>query len=144
MDDDLRINRSLVIPGDELKLSFSTSGGPGGQHANKASTRVEVTWNVASSRALGPRQREKILSALRTRIDSTGTLRLTSDRYRSQLRNREDALNRLAQLVAEALRPARTRRATAPTESSKQRRLAEKKRRAETKRRRRPPYVDLD
>ena len=142
--DDLRINRSLVIPGDELRLSFSTSGGPGGQHANKAATRVEVAWNVASSRALGPRQRSRILAALRSRIDSTGTLRVTSDRYRSQLRNREDALDRLARLVAEALRPRKVRRATAPTPVSRERRLTAKKQRSQIKKgRRRPARDDL-
>lgn len=140
--EDLRVNRSLVIPGDELRLSFSTSGGPGGQHANKAATRVEVAWNVASSRALGPRQRSRILAALRTRIDSNGTLRLSSDRYRSQRRNREDVLNRLAQLVAEALKPPKPRRATAPTPAARERRLADKRRRSDVKRRRRRPARD--
>lgn len=140
--DDLQVNRSLVIPGDELRLSFSPSGGPGGQHANKAATRVEVTWDVARSRALGPRQRSRILAALRNRIDSTGTLRLSSDRYRSQLRNREDVRDRIARLVAEALRPPKARRATTPTTASRERRLADKKRRSEIKRGRRRAAPD--
>jgi ribosome-associated protein len=139
---DVRVNRSLVIPDDELRLSFSTSGGPGGQHANKAATRAQVSWNVANSTVLGPRQRSKIREALRTRIDSTGTLRLVSDRYRSQLRNREDVLDRLARLVAEALRPRKARRATSPTPGSKQRRLDDKRRRSQVKRGRRRPVAD--
>jgi ribosome-associated protein len=140
--EDVRVNRSLIIPGDELRLSFSTSGGPGGQHANKAATRVDVAWNVANSRALGPRQRSRVLAGLRTRIDSAGTLRLSSDRYRSQLRNREDVLDRLARLVAEALRPPKARRATAPTPASRERRLAGKRRRSVIKKRRRRPARD--
>ena len=139
MKEDVRINRSVTIPGDEVELTFSPSGGPGGQHANKASTRAELAWNVATSRALGPRQRERIRGALRTRIDSSGTLRLTSDTYRSQLRNREDVIERLQREVAAALKPIKKRRPTAPTRASKERRLEQKKRRSETKRLRRGP-----
>ncbi|MGH2787085.1 MAG: alternative ribosome rescue aminoacyl-tRNA hydrolase ArfB [Actinomycetota bacterium] len=140
--EDLRVNRSVVIPGNELRMSFSTSGGPGGQHANKASTRVDLVWNVADSRALGPRQRSRVLAALRSRLDATGTLRLTSDSHRSQLRNREEVLSRLAHLVAVALKPPKPRRATIPTQASRERRLASKKRRSEVKRRRRRPADD--
>jgi ribosome-associated protein len=139
---DIRVNRTLTIPEDELRFSFTTSGGPGGQHANKASTRVEIAWNVAASRALGPRQRDWILSRLGRRIDSGGTLRVVSDRYRSQLRNREDAQARLARLVAEALRRPKARRPTAPTAASRQRRIASKKRRSEVKRSRRTPRIE--
>ena len=134
MTEDLQINRSLTIPGDELKLSFTTSGGPGGQHANKAATRVELTWNIESSRALGPLQRQRIRTRLRRRIDSSGTLRLVSDAHRSQMRNREEVRKRLAELVADALRPQRKRLATAPTKGAEERRLKNKKRRSETKR----------
>jgi ribosome-associated protein len=82
------------------------------------------------------------MSRLRRRIDSSGVLRLASDRHRSQYRNREDAARRLAALVAEALRPATKRIDTAPTRASKERRLQAKRRRAETKRERRPPFED--
>lgn len=137
MAEDLRVGRSLTIPGDELELTFTTSGGPGGQHANRSSTRVVLSWNVSESRALGERQRQRIRTQLRRRIDNSGTLRVASDRYRSQLRNREDAMGRLADLIAEALRPTKKRVATAPTKASKERRLQEKKRRSQTKRARR-------
>jgi ribosome-associated protein len=135
--DDVRVNRSVVIPDDEIEMRFSTSGGPGGQHANKAATRVELAWNVAASRALGPRQRARIQDRLRTRIDSSGTLRLTSDKYRSQWRNREDVIARLTDLVADALRPEKKRVGTTPTKASKERRLQDKRRRSTTKRLRR-------
>lgn len=96
-----------------------------------------MLWNVATSRSLGPRQRERLRNRLRNRIDTSGTLRLTSDRYRSQLRNREDVIERLRDLVADALRPEKHRHKTAPTKASKERRLRDKKRRAELKRARR-------
>jgi ribosome-associated protein len=143
MSDGLRINRTLTIPSNELDLSFSPSGGPGGQHANRSSTRVDLAWNVDASQALGPRQRARIRSGLRNRIDSSGTLRLSSDSHRSQLRNREDVLRRLAALVAQALRPVKHRRKTSPTAASVERRLRAKRRRSEVKRARRPPGGDF-
>jgi ribosome-associated protein len=141
--EDVRVNRSLAIPGDEIELRFTTSSGPGGQHANKAATRVELAWNVAASQALGPRQRERIRDRLRTRIDSSGTLRLGSEKHRSQWRNREDVVQRLAGLVAEALRPEKKRIATGPTAASQERRLKEKRRRSEVKRLRKPSDDDV-
>jgi ribosome-associated protein len=139
---DLKVTRSLSIPGREIKLSFETSGGPGGQHANKAATRVVAEWNVADSSALGPRQRARILEGLKRRIDSSGTIRIASDRYRSQTRNRDDVLDRLAILVAEAVTPRKHRVATQPGRAARERRLQQKRRRAELKRGR--GRVDLD
>ncbi len=133
----LRVSRSLTIPADELELRFTTSGGPGGQHANKVATRADLSWNVQASRALSPRQRERIARRLAHRIDSSGTLRVVSDRYRSQLRNREDALAKLARIVADALRVDKKRVATEPTRASKERRLRHKRHHSETKRLRR-------
>lgn len=133
----VRVNRSLEIPDDELEFTFSTSSGPGGQHANKAATRVDVAWNVAASGVLGPRQRDRIRSRLGRRIDSAGVLRLSSSRFRSQLRNRADVTERLAGLVAEALRPEKKRVATRPTRASVERRLRAKKQRSATKQARR-------
>lgn len=133
----VRVNRSLEIPDDELEFTFSTSSGPGGQHANKAATRVDVAWNVAVSGVLGPRQRDRIRSRLGRRIDSAGVLRLSSSRFRSQLRNRADVTERLAGLVAEALRPEKKRVATRPTRASVERRLRAKKQRSATKQARR-------
>lgn len=134
---DLRVTRSVVIPAHEIGLRATTSGGPGGQHANKVATRVELAWNVDSSEALGPRQRERVRHKLRNRIDSSGTLRLSSDRYRSQLRNKQDVLQRLASLVGEALEPVKRRLPTAPSRAATERRLQDKKRRGDIKRARR-------
>lgn len=133
----IRVNRSLVIPPDELRFNFATSGGPGGQHANKTATRAELVWNIDNSRALGPRQRDRLRTRLANRIDSVGNLRVVSDRYRSQMRNRQDVTERLARLVATALRTPKSRVASAPTRASKERRLRAKKHRSEIKRNRR-------
>lgn len=142
MNRSVRVTKHVVIPSDEIHLRHRTSGGPGGQHANKTATRVDLTWDVAGSRALGPRQRARVLHALRARIDASGTLHLSSDRRRSQLRNREDVLERLGAMVAAALRPQKARLATAPSEAARERRLAEKKRRSQTKSARRAPTFD--
>ena len=136
MSRDVRINRSLTIPGDEIQLRFSTSGGPGGQRANKAATRADLAWNVATSRALGPRQRQRLRQKLRSRIDSSGTLRLSSATERSQQRNREAVMRRLERLVRDALKRETPRLATAPTRASQEKRLQDKKRRSELKKQR--------
>ncbi len=131
----------MTIPEHELEYRFSPSGGPGGQHANKAATRAELTWNVTASEAVGPRQRHRILEALEHRIDSSGNLRLTSDRRRSQLQNRADVTERLRTMVSEALVPQTKRVDTKPTKASKERRLTQKRKRSEVKQKRR---VQLD
>ena len=138
----VRITRSVTIPDSEIDLRFTRSGGPGGQHANKTSTKVELAWNVADSTALGPRQRDRLLHNLRRRLDSSGTLRVTSDKHRSQLRNREEATTRLQELVREGLRVRKARVATKPSEGAKRRRLEQKRHRAEVKRGRQRPTDD--
>ena len=140
--DGIPVGRNVTIPEDEIELKFSPSGGPGGQHANRSATRVELTWNVASSRALDERQRDRLRARLRHRIDSGGVLRLTSDKHRSQFQNRADVRRRLASLVADALRPRTRRVPTTPTAASGRRRLQSKRRRSEIKRLRRTPPPD--
>ena len=137
----LRVTRSVTIPDSEIVLRYSRSGGPGGQHANKTSTKAEWSWNVAESSALGPRQRARLLHNLR-RLDSSGTLRITSDTHRSQLRNREEVIERLRALVGDALQVRKSRIATQPSKGAKQRRLEQKRRRSEVKRGRRRPAED--
>jgi len=139
---DIRVNRNVTIPDDELSFTFVPSGGPGGQHANRSSTKVILEWNLAASRAVGPRQKQRIHAALRSRVNSAGVIRLSSDRHRSQLKNREDVAGRLGELIARALIPVKHRTATAPTASSRDRRIREKKRRGEIKRARRRPDRD--
>ena len=129
----IKINRSLVVPDQEVEYRFTTSGGPGGQHANKASTRVELLWNVTESQVLGPRQRQRIVGALRNRIDKEGNLRLSSDRHRSQMQNRNDVTDRFRTLIHDALIPPKPRIRTGPSRAAKERRLQDKKKRSATK-----------
>jgi ribosome-associated protein len=142
MSDGVRVNQRVRIPIDEIEFTFSTSSGPGGQHANKASTRVDLTWNIDASRVLNRVDRDRLRARLRHRIDSSGALRLSSDRSRSQWRNRADVTARLADLVGEALKPPKQRVATAPTRGSVQRRLEGKRRRGAIKRNRRATFED--
>ena len=133
MEGVLRVTRSCAIPLDELEWRFSASGGPGGQHANTANTRVEVLFDVASSPSLGPRQKARMLENL------APVVRVVASRHRSQLRNREEALERLRQRLASALEVKRDRVATKPTLGSEERRRRAKARRSQTKRLRRIP-----
>jgi ribosome-associated protein len=127
----LRVSRSCAIPLSELRWRFSRSGGPGGQHANTSDTRAEVIFDVAASTALGPRQRERLLAKLGPEV------RAVAADERSQARNRELAMQRLAARIADALRVETPRRPTRPTKGSVERRLAEKRRHAARKRDRR-------
>ena len=144
MDGGVKVTRSLTIPMSELEFVFMPSGGPGGQHANRSSTKVVVAWNVNESNALGPRQKQKVQAALRSRIDSSGVLRLSSDRHRSQMRNREDVVRRLADLVARALRPIKPRTATTPTRSAREKRMKQKRQRGQIKKARQRPRAEDD
>ena len=136
---DLPIHRDVVIPGAELEEAASRSGGPGGQHVNKASTRVTLRWNVNASKAVGSVRRARLLERLARRLTREGDLIVHASKHRSRARNRERARGRLAELVRDALAVKRPRRATRPTSSSKLRRVETKRRRSNVKRRRRPP-----
>src|SRR5207248_3455733 len=136
MADDLRVTRSLSIPADELEWRFSASGGPGGQHANTANTRVEVRFDVARSPSLGPRQRARLLERLGP------VVRVVASDERSQLRNRELALERLTARLAEGLAVQRRRVPTCPSRSAREARLGDKRRRSLTKRGRARPEAE--
>jgi ribosome-associated protein len=127
----LRVTSHLTIPLEELSWRFSGSGGPGGQHANTANTRVELIFDVATSPSLGPRQRARLLERFGP------TVRVVASDERSQTRNRALALERLAERLAQALRPVTPRRPTRPTAGSRERRLNEKRQQGERKRQRR-------
>ena len=135
-DDDLVVTRSVRIPRHELEVSFSASGGPGGQHANRSHTRVELRFDVASSAAFGPAQRQRVLDRLGAEV------RIVADDERSQLRNRALAERRLVERLQGALHVERPRRPTRPTKGSKERRIASKQRRGEVKRGRSRPSRD--
>jgi ribosome-associated protein len=139
MDGELPTDGGVRIPVAELTYRATRAGGPGGQHVNTSSTRVEVTWNVAASAALTEEQRALLMRRLASRLDGSGVLRLTSARTRSQARNKEDVTERLEALVARALEPPKPRRRTRPPRAAKEKRLREKKKRSETKELRRPP-----
>ena len=127
------MTRSVLLPLAEIELRFSRSSGPGGQHANTAETRVEAILDVEASSALTDAQKRRVVAK------AGPTLRATAQDERSQLRNRELAVERLAEQLREALRVQRRRVATKPTAASRERRLEVKKRRSATKQLRRPP-----
>lgn len=137
MAEDLRVNAALVIPGAELSERFSRSSGPGGQGVNTADSRVELSYDVASSKVLSEHLRNRALGRLATRLVD-GVVTVVASEYRTQLANRKAARERLASLLRDAvLPPAPPRRATKPSRGARERRLAEKKLRGALKRDRR-------
>jgi ribosome-associated protein len=132
----LRVSRSLAIPLDEITWRASTPGGPGGQHANRTASRVEVRFDVEHSPSLAPRQRALLLERLGSVVTAS------AGDERSQARNRQLALERLSERLGAALRVPRRRRPTTPTAAARARRLDDKRRRAMTKQGRRSPRSD--
>jgi ribosome-associated protein len=130
------ITETTGIPEAELKFRFSRSSGPGGQHVNRTETRVELLFDLASSPSLGDFQRARALEKLSPYVDKNGFLHLVSQSSRSQLRNREEVVERFRTLMRGALKVPRKRRATGPTWAARQRRLEQKKRRSDLKRQR--------
>jgi len=131
--DELKVNGFLSIPRAELVVRASRSGGPGGQHVNTSSTRVEVLWNVPASAVLFDDQRALIMNALRTKLSAAGDLRVVASDTRSQARNKALAERRLVDIVRLALVVKKARKKTRPTRSAVERRLAEKKLRSKRK-----------
>ncbi|HET6728778.1 MAG TPA: alternative ribosome rescue aminoacyl-tRNA hydrolase ArfB [Jiangellaceae bacterium] len=141
MPGDLPVRGTVVIPAAELSWRFSRSGGPGGQSVNTSDTRVELSYDIGRTTALGPTLRARALDRLAARLVD-GVLTVSASEYRSQLRNREAAERRLVETVAAAIAPPpRRRRRTQPSRAARARRVEQKKRRSEVKRlRRRPPH----
>jgi ribosome-associated protein len=129
----IQVTRSVTLPISELELRFSRSSGPGGQHAQKSETRVEARFDVEASESLTPAQKARVLRK------AGPVIRAVAQDERSQARNRELAIERVADSLREALRVERKRRPTRPTAASRERRLKEKRRRSEVKELRRPP-----
>ena len=139
---DLTVSPALTIPASELSWRFSRSSGPGGQHVNTSDSRAALSWNVAASASLSDTQRQILLRRLKRHLIA-GTVTVTASEQRSQLRNREIALAKLAEMVADGLAPeAAARRKTKPTRGSNHRRLDAKKQRSATKRQRQRPPTD--
>jgi ribosome-associated protein len=130
------------IPDAELSFRATRAGGPGGQHVNQTSTRVEIRWQVTASPSLTEKQRERLLEKLSSRIDSRGFIRVVAEERRSQLRNREAAVERLNKLVQAALKTPKPRKKTKPSAAAKRKRLETKRQRSIQKQQRRPVEGD--
>ncbi|PQB05800.1 alternative ribosome rescue aminoacyl-tRNA hydrolase ArfB [Aureitalea marina] len=126
----------------ELKYRAVRSSGPGGQHVNKTSTKVELTFNPSASLGLTEEEKFMILEKLSARISKEGKLILQSDQSRSQSRNKEEAVLRLKELLEEALKKPKVRKATKPSKASRQKRLDNKRHHASKKAGRKPPQID--
>jgi ribosome-associated protein len=135
--DGIRVNDRVVIPRDELIARASRAGGAGGQHVNTSSTRIELVWSIATTRALTEEERERVLGKLSSRLDSDRNVRVVASDRRSQRQNRESAEARLAELIRQALLVPKKRRPTKPSRAAKQARLESKKRQSNKKRDRR-------
>ena len=130
----LNIASGVEVPRSELEYRASRSSGPGGQHVNTTSTRIELLWNFEQSRVLSDEQRARLRMRLAPRLDSTGSLRVVSSARRSQQQNKQAADERLAALVRHALHVPKRRRPTKPTKAANERRISQKKRRGALKR----------
>jgi ribosome-associated protein len=138
----IEVNPDLFVPGSELSFRASRSGGPGGQHVNTSSTRVELVWSVDDSPSLTDAQRARIREKLANRINAAGELLLAEGGSRSQHQNREEVVQRFRELLAEALHVPKPRRRTRPPRASREKRLRQKKQRAEVKKMRGKPTRD--
>jgi len=127
------------IPWAEIHISQQTRGGPGGQHANRSATAIDLRWSPVDSSAFPESEQQRLISALSSRIDGEGRIRIVASDERSAARNRQLALKRLSMLVSDALRPRRPRRPTKPTRSSREKRIQQKKNRSQLKKDRRKP-----
>ena len=135
----LVVDADIQIPLAEIQLSFSRSSGPGGQNVNKVNTKVTLHWNVTSSANLPDEVRNRFLAKYRTRVNAEGEVVIHSQRYRDQLRNRDDCLEKLRQLILSVRQAPVQRRRTRPSRASRERRLREKQQTAEKKKLRRRP-----
>jgi ribosome-associated protein len=135
------IGRGVEIPESELEMTFSRSGGPGGQHVNKTETRVTLRFDVANSPSLPEHIREKLLARLASRLTNDGELLVSADRHRERPKNQSEARRRLKAIMDAALVEQKKRTKTRPGKGAKRRRLADKKKNAEKKAMRKPPKM---
>jgi ribosome-associated protein len=135
----IRVTPTVTIPLAELSFRATRSGGPGGQHVNTSSTRIELWWDARQSPSLREDQRAQVLARLATRLTADGLLRIVASETRSQAQNRELAIERFQEVLARALAVTKRRKPTRPSRAAKERRLTEKKQRGARKRERRLP-----
>lgn len=138
----MEITPTVSIDDAEINFRFIRASGPGGQNVNKVATAVQLTFDVRNSASLSTPVQKRLIAIAGQRISRDGMLTLTARRFRTQTRNRQDALERLAALIQQALRPPRTRRATRPTRASVTRRLDSKKKKSKSKAARKPVRRD--
>ena len=138
----IEVNGDLIIPRTELEFRTSRSSGAGGQHVNKTSSRVEISWNIASSKVLSEEQRERLITKLASRVSEEGAIRVVASDTRSQLRNRETAERRLGETIARALVVPKKRRPTRRPRAANEARLTEKKKHSDKKRDRQRRIAD--
>lgn len=135
----LRITRDLTLDEAEIEERFVRASGPGGQNVNKVSTAVQLRLDVAHSPSLPPAIRARLSQLAGRRMSGDGVLTITAQRFRTQSRNRADALSRLLELLRTAAQPVKKRRTTAPSRAERERRLQRKKQRGDLKRARGKP-----
>jgi ribosome-associated protein len=135
--DSLRVTETVVIPRSELNVRATRSGGPGGQHVNTSSTRIEITWDVTRTRALTEDERGRVVARLGARVSEDGTVRVVASDSRSQRQNRERAEARLVDLIRRALAVRKARKRTRTPRAAVEARLEGKRRQRERKRQRR-------
>ena len=133
----IEVSDRLQVPAAEIELSYARSGGPGGQHVNKTSSKVLLRWSVRTSEALGEEDRARLEERLAPRLTESGELLLSSNTHREQSRNVDEVVARFVAILREALRRPKARKKTRPSKRAKQRRLDEKRRRGDIKRQRR-------
>jgi len=133
----LRITPTIAVDENEIQLDFIRATGPGGQHVNKAATAVQLRFDARNSPSLPDDVRQRLVRLAGNRMTEDGTLIVTARRFRSQDRNRQDAIDRLAELIRKAAEEPKLRRKTKPARAARQRRLDTKRHRSQTKRRRR-------
>ncbi len=138
----IQITRTIKIDEGEIQENFIRASGPGGQNVNKVATTVQLRFDVTNSRSLPDEVRKRLISLAGNRITEDGVLVIEARRFRTQLRNREDAIERLVKLIRKAAQRPQTRRKTRPTLASKKHRLESKHRSSETKHLRGPVQPD--
>ncbi|MBN1436070.1 MAG: aminoacyl-tRNA hydrolase [Sedimentisphaerales bacterium] len=138
----LKVTETLIIPRQYIHISYVRSQGPGGQNVNKVSTRAQLQFDLENCEQLSPGVKKRLRPILGRRLTKSGHVIIQSDRFRDQIRNRQECLDRLARLIRQALIPPKKRIATKPTRAANLKRMEDKKHRGVTKKYRRRPDME--